>query len=108
MSASRPINEGEVCNARIVELELDPVRGTFDAAHLQEIHRRIFQDLLHHNPGEYGFQQVFEELPRRSPVSLVYGLDDRELLVRSMPTNRYILPSAVRTSAISIWKKPMG
>ena len=53
MSASRPINEGEVCNARIVELELDPVRGTFDAAHLQEIHRRIFQDLPHHNPGEY-------------------------------------------------------
>lgn len=41
MSASRPINEGEVCNARIVELELDPVRGTFDAAHLREIHRRI-------------------------------------------------------------------
>ncbi len=53
MSASRPINEGEVCNARIVELELDPVRGTFDAAHLQEIHRRIFQDFPHHNPGKY-------------------------------------------------------
>ena len=53
MSSSRPINEGEVCNTRIVEFELDPVRGTFDAAHLREIHRRVFQDLLHHNPGEY-------------------------------------------------------
>ncbi len=30
---------------RIVELELDPVRGNFDAAHVKEIHRRIFQDL---------------------------------------------------------------
>jgi cell filamentation protein len=30
---------------RIVELELDPVRGNFDAAHLCEINRRIFQDL---------------------------------------------------------------
>lgn len=38
---------------RIVELELDPVRGNFDAAHLSEIHRRIFQDL----PGA-GFADV--------------------------------------------------
>ncbi len=30
---------------RIVELELDPVRGNFDAAHVKEIHRRIFQDM---------------------------------------------------------------
>ncbi len=30
---------------RIVELELDPVPGNFDAAHVKEIHRRIFQDL---------------------------------------------------------------
>src|SRR6218665_23082 len=30
---------------RIVELDLDPVRGNFDAAHLKEINRRIFQDL---------------------------------------------------------------
>lgn len=30
---------------RITELYLDPVRGSFDAKHLQEINRRIFQDL---------------------------------------------------------------
>lgn len=30
---------------RIVELELDPVRGNFDAAHLKEVNRRIFKDL---------------------------------------------------------------
>ncbi|KER02600.1 Fic family protein [Photorhabdus temperata] len=38
---------------RIVELRLDPVRGRFDAGHLKEINRRIFQDL----PG-LGFDDV--------------------------------------------------
>jgi cell filamentation protein len=37
--------EGFYTERRIVELELDPVRGDFDAAHLREINRRIFQDL---------------------------------------------------------------
>lgn len=30
---------------RIVELRINPVRGNFDAGHLKEINRRIFQDL---------------------------------------------------------------
>ena len=38
---------------RIVEPRLEPVRGKFDAAHLKEIKRRIFQDL----PGP-GFDDV--------------------------------------------------
>ena len=38
---------------RVVELRLDPVRGKFNAAHLKEINRRIFQDL----PG-LGFDDV--------------------------------------------------
>jgi cell filamentation protein len=43
---------------RIVELELDPVRGNFDAAHLKEVNRRIFQDLpgagfVDVTPGEF-------------------------------------------------------
>jgi cell filamentation protein len=29
---------------RLVELELNPVKGQFDVRHLQEVHRRIFQD----------------------------------------------------------------
>ena len=37
--------EGFYTERRIVELELDPVRGGFDAAHVREINRRIFQDL---------------------------------------------------------------
>lgn len=37
--------EADYTFKRIVELELDPVRGNFDAAHLREINRRIFQDL---------------------------------------------------------------
>lgn len=38
---------------RVFELELDPVRGNFNVAHLKEINRRIFQDL----PG-VGFDDV--------------------------------------------------
>ncbi|MGE6606753.1 Fic family protein [Halomonas sp. NPDC076908] len=43
---------------RIVELRLDPVLGNFDAAHLKEVNRRIFQDLprlgfVDITPGEY-------------------------------------------------------
>ena len=43
---------------RIVELRLDPVIGSFDAAHLKEINRLIFQDLpglgfVDITPGEY-------------------------------------------------------
>ncbi|MDR2212065.1 MAG: Fic family protein [Pseudomonadales bacterium] len=43
---------------RITELRLNPVRGKFDAAHLKEINRRIFQDLpalgfADVSPGDY-------------------------------------------------------
>jgi cell filamentation protein len=45
--------EGSLTYARIAELQLNPVKGNFDAAHLKEVHRRIFQDLPHHAPGVY-------------------------------------------------------
>jgi len=45
--------EGALTFARIGELDDNPVNGNFDAAHLKEVHRRIFQDLPHHAPGEY-------------------------------------------------------
>lgn len=38
---------------RQAELVLDPVRGEFDITHRREVHRRIFQDLRHHGPGEF-------------------------------------------------------
>lgn len=38
---------------RLVELRLNPVRGQFDATHLKEINRRIFQDL-----PKLGFTEV--------------------------------------------------
>lgn len=47
------LDEGLITSWRSAELLLRPVAGNFDAAHLQEIHRRIFQDLPHHGPGEY-------------------------------------------------------
>lgn len=43
---------------RMIELELDPVLGNFDAQHLKEMNRRIFQDLpelgyVEISPGEF-------------------------------------------------------
>lgn len=45
--------EGRYTFRRVAELQLDPVKGSFDVAHLREVHRRIFQDLAHHRPGEF-------------------------------------------------------
>jgi cell filamentation protein len=50
--------EATLTAARIIELEFIPVVGKFDAKHLCEIHRRIFQDLPANgltavNPGQY-------------------------------------------------------
>jgi cell filamentation protein len=50
--------EGSLAGNRISELRETPVWGRFDAAHLREIHRRIFQDFPSHgfdgfSPGEY-------------------------------------------------------
>ena len=50
--------EGFHTDRRSIELKLDPVRGTFDGAHLREINRRLFQDLpglgfLDVTPGQY-------------------------------------------------------
>ncbi|MDR1276110.1 MAG: Fic family protein [Candidatus Accumulibacter sp.] len=45
--------EADLTGLRIAELRIDPVRGNFDAAHLREINRRIFQDL-----PELGFTDV--------------------------------------------------
>jgi cell filamentation protein len=45
---------GEACSfLRILELELAPLPGRFDAHHLKAIHGHIFQDSPPHRPGEY-------------------------------------------------------
>lgn len=50
---SREQREAVFVRRRILTLELEPVRGNFDAAHLKEVNRYIFQDL----PGA-GFDDV--------------------------------------------------
>ncbi len=40
--------EGRFTRWRIKELEASPVAGNFDAAHLKEVNRRIFQFRLAH------------------------------------------------------------
>ncbi|PSR20302.1 MAG: hypothetical protein C7B45_15490 [Sulfobacillus acidophilus] len=51
--ARPPVDEGWLTANRISELVETPVVGRFDIAHLLEIHRRIFQDLPHHGPGQF-------------------------------------------------------
>ncbi len=58
VAKDREYIEGLFTAHRIFELRRDPVRGNFDAAHLREINRRIFQDLPDQGfadvtPGEY-------------------------------------------------------
>ena len=59
--------EGRFARWRITELEASPVAGNFDAAHLKEVNRRIFQDL----PGA-GFDDV---TPGEFRKSVPDGLD---------------------------------
>jgi cell filamentation protein len=56
--------EGQLTRARLRELGDDPVRGRFDAAHLREINRRIFQDM----PGA-GYPDVTPGLYRPALVN---------------------------------------
>lgn len=56
--ASRPPDSVEAIEARLVanriaELVELPIAGLYDAAHLREFHRFIFQDLPKYAPGEY-------------------------------------------------------
>lgn len=57
-SQDRECLEADATRGRIVELQLVPVQGGFDAAHLCEVNRRIFQDLpslgfIEVTPGQY-------------------------------------------------------
>ena len=65
----RELLEARYTFRRVAELELDPVRGNFDAAHLKEINRRIFQDL----PGA-GFDDVAPG-EFRKPVATIGAYD---------------------------------
>lgn len=39
--------------ARAQELQIRPIEGQFDEAHLRAVHRHLFQDQPHHKPGEF-------------------------------------------------------
>jgi cell filamentation protein len=66
MSQAEPLRELEsrLNDRRLVELAISPVAGNFDAAHLKEVHRRIFQDLPAHgitNPSPGVFRDSVPE-----------------------------------------------
>lgn len=73
--------EGAFTARRIQELELHPVNGNFDAAHLREINRRIFQDLpalgyTEYSPGVYRPQvSALGEHPKQRRLATVPSTD---------------------------------
>ena len=74
----------------------------------------VGQDRVNRVP--HRFQQVFQKCPSRPPVSRVDQLRHRELTCavdayeRIQPFDKpgRALPSAVCTSVISMWEKPIG
>ena len=66
-----------VCLADHVEAHLTRPGGVAVARLLCELDAVVGQDRV--NAVRHGFQQVFEELPRRAPVSLVDQSGNREL-----------------------------
>lgn len=67
----------------------------------------------HYRSGSYGCGMAprpthVQETPTRFPLDRVHQLSDIELAAAAIATNRYSFPSMVCTSAMSIWKKPMG
>lgn len=96
MSDQREIEqkEGALTYARIEELERAPVEGKFDAAHLKEVHRRIFQDLPHHGPGEFRQEashhikmRALEAAPYRYNVHYANRKDIDERLEKTLAEN---------------------
>ncbi len=76
----RQLIEGQCTFQRITELELVPVRGKFDIAHLKEVHRRIFQDLPSHGinelpPGEFRQQVESGEIWKKERAFKTLNID---------------------------------
>lgn len=74
--------EADCTFRRLVELRLDPVGGRFDAEHLKEIHRRIFQDL-----PALGFAEVAPGRYRRPVAAGNDWMKSRRLETTEVPSN---------------------
>ena len=88
-----------------VEAHLARPGGVAVARLLGELNAIVRQDGVY--PVRHGCQQVFEELPCCPAISLVDELGDRKF-ARAVDADKQAMPSAVCTSAISMWKKPIG
>jgi cell filamentation protein len=118
----RELVQGQLSKKRILELALDPVEGIFDAAHLKEINRRIFQDFPKHGfddvtPGQFrppieGFGAAYVKGRRLESVEGVFPvayskMDDQaqgklaQILERAKPDKLALLdkPSFVKEMA---------
>lgn len=76
-----------------IEAHLARPGGVAIARLVGELNAIIGQDRV--DPVRHGFQQVFQELPRRPPDSLVDQLDDRQLAGAVDAYEQVELPSAL-------------
>lgn len=102
---SRMVRFGEpvfdvVCLADHVEADLTRPGGVSFGRLLSELHAIIGQDRV--DVERCGFQPVVEKSHAVRLLALSTSCVTANLLVRSIPTNRYILPSAVCATAISM------
>lgn len=76
LSSSAQLSEAEeaLTKVRLVELFDEPVVGAFDFAHMQEVHRRIFQDVYDWagQPRAGGHEHMF----KAGPNVVDYALND--------------------------------
>ena len=93
--------EARYCVARLAELQLSPVRGRFDEAHVWEINRRIFQDM----PAA-GFAEV---TPGQFRAATPPGLDHLKMRVLSESGQHYVVAySAMHDAATARMQKALG
>ena len=84
--------EADLTGLRVAELKLRPVEGSFDAAHLREINRRIFQDL-----PSVGFTEV---TPGQFRPPVEFGKDHQKCrALEVMPGNFFVAYSKMDDAA---------
>lgn len=112
--------EADACLHRIAELRENPVQGNFDAEHLKEINRRIFQDLpgaglTHVTPGEFRKEvsetgdwrkrRAMEGLP---PSTVAYSRMDADALTRLDRTLERADPEKLKSLDLANFTREIG
>jgi len=102
--------EAALTSHRMQELAAQPVQGKFDAAHLNEVHRRIFQDLPSHRPGEHRSQNFSKHRALESQRKYVVPYADSADLAEKLDTALapFSKPESLKNLAAAEFSERMG